>query len=195
MKLVLSFSVYKVVDWLIFITGGVRSGKSALAEQMISQCGLDKHYHYIATGVPFDEEMKSRIHRHRMDRENQLLNWHTIEMQVAFPENAKNFSGNDVLLFECVTTWLSNVMYAAERVKDPQQFIHTQIALFQQQLLFWQERSVKMIIVSNEILDEPASKYDEVNQYRKLLGGLHQWLVKQSEEAYEVQFQLVQRWK
>ena len=180
---------------LIFITGGVRSGKSAFAEQMTAQFGVNKCCHYIATGVPFDNEMKARIHRHRMDREKQQLNWDTIEMQVAFPNNTNNYSENDVILFECVTTWLSNVLYAAEKIKEPDQFIETQITLFQQQLLFWQERSVKMIIVSNEVLDEPSSIYKEVNQYRKLLGELHQWMVMQSEEAYEVQFQLVQRWK
>lgn len=44
-------------------------------------------------------------------------------------------------------------------------------------------------------LDELPSQYDEVNLYRKLLGELHQWIVQNSDEAYEVQFQLVQRWK
>lgn len=180
---------------IIFITGGVRSGKSAFAEQMMAQFGVEKQFYYIATGVAFDDEMKQRIARHRTDRCEQTLNWQTVEMQYEFPESIKILTSNDVILFECVTTWLSNVLFHAESKEQPQHFITDQLAMFQKQLHNWHIQGVKIVIVSNEILDEPASIYEEVNVYRKTLGELHQWIVKHSQEAYEVQFQLVQRWK
>ncbi len=180
---------------MIFITGGVRSGKSAFAEQTAVQFGADKRYTYIATGVAFDEEMTRRIARHRQDRQAQTISWQTIEMQCEFPDTLNTLTKQDVVLFECVTTWLSNVLFRAESIQEPQCFVSEQIAAFQKQLHYWNKQGVKIIIVSNEVLDEPASAYEEVNVYRKTLGEFHQWLVRHSTEAYEVQFQLVKRWK
>ena len=180
---------------MIFITGGVRSGKSAFAEQLAAKMGTEKHYYYVATGVAFDEEMKKRIARHQQDRNEQEMNWTTTEMQVEVPEQLGQLSTKDVVLFECVTTWLSNVLYKSEGSLARSETIHNCIETLQKQLLAWQAQGATIIIVSNEVLDELPSTYEEVNLYRKWLGELHQWLVKHCDEAYEVQFQLVQRWK
>lgn len=180
---------------MIFITGGVRSGKSAYAEQRALALGNDKHYYYIATGVAFDEEMKKRIMRHQEDRMQQASHWTTVEMQAVIPQHIQLLSSDAVVLFECVTTWLSNVLYLSEQEKNRSEYIKRCIESLQKQLLNWQVQGVTIIIVSNEVLDELPSTYEEVNHYRKLLGHLHQWLVQHSHEAYEVQFQLVQRWK
>lgn len=180
---------------LIFITGGVRSGKSAFAEQIVAQSGGSKQFIYVASGVAFDEEMQNRINRHQQDRNLGPLQWQTLEIQADFPNILHTFSSNEVVLFECVTTWLSNVFYYTEQVVDRLQAIMNHIHNFQQQLLQWKNNGVKVVIVSNEILDEPPSSYEEVNLYRQILGELHQWIVSKSDEAYEVQFQLVQQWK
>ncbi|MEG0146086.1 MAG: bifunctional adenosylcobinamide kinase/adenosylcobinamide-phosphate guanylyltransferase, partial [Clostridia bacterium] len=51
---------------LIYITGGARSGKSALAEQLAAPFG--ERVLYIATARAFDEEMRARIQKHRARR-------------------------------------------------------------------------------------------------------------------------------
>lgn len=180
---------------MIFITGGVRSGKSDFAEKYARQLGKEKTLYYVATGVSFDEEMKKRIVRHRQDRENQNANWNTVEMQVEVPGAIRQLSNEAVVLFECVTTWLSNVLYTYEVKNENSEYIDYCIGLLQKQLLTWHKQGATIIVVSNEVLDELPSHYEDVNLYRKLLGELHQWIVKNSDEAYEVQFQLVQRWK
>ena len=180
---------------MIFITGGVRSGKSAFAEQMAAKMGTEKHYYYVATGVAFDEEMKKRIAHHQQDRKQQQMNWTTAEVQVEIPEQLGQLDTTDVVLFECVTTWLSNVLYRSEGDSARSETIHNCIETLQKQLLAWKVQGATIIIVSNEVLDELPSNYGEVNLYRKWLGELHQWIVQQCDEAYEVQFQLVQRWK
>ncbi|MEK5079824.1 bifunctional adenosylcobinamide kinase/adenosylcobinamide-phosphate guanylyltransferase [Solibacillus sp. FSL W7-1436] len=180
---------------MIFITGGVRSGKSAFAEKYARQLGEKKTLYYVATGVSFDDEMKKRIIRHQQDRETQNINWNTVEMQVKVPVAIGQLSNEAVVLFECVTTWLSNVLYTYEQKNENSEFIDNCIESLQKQLLTWRKQGATIIVVSNEVLDELPSQYDEVNLYRKLLGELHQWIVQNSDEAYEVQFQLVQRWK
>lgn len=180
---------------LIFITGGVRSGKSAFAENYARQLGENKLLYYVATGVSFDDEMKKRIVRHQRDRQNQNANWDTVEMQVQIPLTIQQFSKEAVVLFECVTTWLSNVLFNYEAEGKNSEYINNCIESLQKQLLAWHQQGATIIVVSNEVLDELPSHYDEVNLYRKLLGELHQWIVQHSDEAYEVQYQLVQRWK
>lgn len=180
---------------MIFITGGVRSGKSAFAEKLASEKGVSKNFYYIATGAAFDDEMKARIKRHQLDRQRQTIKWQTVEMHVDIPHELKQLSENDVVLFECVTTWLSNVLYESESLDKRKEYIVNAIERLQTMWSLWYSQGTKLIIVSNEILDELPSKYDEVNLYRQYLGKLHQWIVHTCDEAYEVQFQLVQRWK
>ncbi|MER1986142.1 MAG: bifunctional adenosylcobinamide kinase/adenosylcobinamide-phosphate guanylyltransferase [Solibacillus sp.] len=174
---------------MIFITGGVRSGKSAFAEQLAARFA-GGNYYYVATGQAFDAEMLARIRRHQQDRAGSEVQWRTIEMSTHLP-NVQLREG-DVLLFECVTTWLGNVQY-----ESAQQ--NVTVASFIQQFKTcckaWQQSGATVIVVSNELLDEPASHFVEVNEYRQMLGALHQWLVAQSVEAYEVDHQIVKQWK
>ena len=60
---------------IIYFTGGARSGKSAQAEQYIFDREYTKRI-YIATSIPFDDEMKLRVKKHREQRGE---DWITIE--------------------------------------------------------------------------------------------------------------------
>lgn len=173
---------------MIFITGGVRSGKSAFAEQLATK--LSGRHTYIATGTAFDAEMAARIKRHQEDRARGAVVWQTLEMSTRFPE--QTFTHGDVLLFECVTTWLGNVQYEAEQTGDT---LLPYIETFKVQCRYWEQAGAQVIVVSNELLDEPSSHYTEVNDYRRTLGELHQWLVANSTHAYEIDHQLVKQWK
>lgn len=178
---------------MIFITGGVRSGKSAFAEKLVEQIANTNTF-YLATGTAMDEEMRARIAHHQYIREHGPLRWQTIEMDTLFPQNIRWQKG-DTVLFECVTTWLANVQYASQSSTRNHAFVEEHIEAFKQQCADWQAQGVEAIIVSNELLDEPASSYIEVNDYRRWIGELHQWLVAQSDAAYEVDHQIVKKWK
>src|SRR5690625_7013154 len=66
---------------LIFISGGVRSGKSSFAESYAAQVAesKDKNLYYLATSVSFDDEMTKRIKHHQATRGKSIYNWQTIE--------------------------------------------------------------------------------------------------------------------
>ena len=177
---------------MIFITGGVRSGKSAFAEQLCQTLNRENNY-YIATAQAIDDEMKKRILLHQEDRNEKALQWQTIEMNISFPDDFTPTTPSTIL-FECVTTWLSNVQYASEQSDRPHAFIEQAIETFQQQLLLLSKNHT-VILVSNELLDDVASHYEETNDYRKFLGELHQWLVQQSEHVYEIEYKMIKKWK
>lgn len=92
---------------LTLVLGGAASGKSALAESLVERGSPNRLY--IATAKAFDAEMEHKIAIHR-DRRGQ--GWRTLEA----PENAVEALGQalpeEVVLFDCATMWLSNIMLA-----------------------------------------------------------------------------------
>lgn len=86
--------------------GGIKSGKSRLAESYIlAQTGDTKPY-YLATTEFFDDEMQARIQRHKQQRQDAFI---TIE------EPLKLFSAVQAcpgpVLIECISMWLNNQLY------------------------------------------------------------------------------------
>jgi adenosylcobinamide kinase / adenosylcobinamide-phosphate guanylyltransferase len=68
---------------------------------------------FIATATASDDEMRERIARHRASRPRQ---WHTLEEPLDLPGAARRASElADVLLLDCVTLWLGNVLSQASK--------------------------------------------------------------------------------
>lgn len=91
-----------------FILGGARSGKSRFAEEL-ARATPGRRF-YIATGEALDEEMADRIAHHRAERGE---GWRTVEAPLA-PHDAitAHAAPDAVLLVDCLTLWLSNLMMA-----------------------------------------------------------------------------------
>ncbi len=88
------------------ILGGVRSGKSRLAERLAHESGLAVTY--VATALPQDDEMRQRIaaHQHRRPAD-----WRLIEEPLDLGELIARESAPDrCLLVECLTLWLTNLL-------------------------------------------------------------------------------------
>jgi adenosylcobinamide kinase/adenosylcobinamide-phosphate guanylyltransferase len=90
----------------ILITGGARSGKSTYAEKLARE--LDGKILYIATSIPFDEEMKSRVLKHR---ESRPAEWDTYEgfrgLGQVISEKGSSYKG---ILLDCVTVMVTNLL-------------------------------------------------------------------------------------
>ena len=166
---------------LIFVTGGVRSGKSHFAEQLVKARGVAAAY--VATSEAFDVEMKSRIEKHQQDRSKHAFNWQLYEMPYALSTTISE----RVVLFECVTTWLANMFF----MQNDQHAIQTFKAWIEQLL----DDEKYVVIVSNEMLDAGLTEYEETNMYLQQIGQLHTWLVEKSDEAYECNNTILKRWK
>ncbi|MFN6977205.1 MAG: bifunctional adenosylcobinamide kinase/adenosylcobinamide-phosphate guanylyltransferase [Gemmobacter sp.] len=91
----------------ILITGGARSGKSALAERQTQELGCPAIY--IATAEALDDEMAERIARHRAQRGPA---WRTLQVPLALAEALEGSDGGPPRLVDCVTLWLSNLILA-----------------------------------------------------------------------------------
>lgn len=94
----------------ILITGGSRSGKSAFAQQKAER--IDGSRLFIATCPVLDDEMAKRIRRHMQDRQHS--GFETIEEQLDIAGQLKAAESYNVILVDCLTLWINNLMYAAE---------------------------------------------------------------------------------
>jgi adenosylcobinamide kinase/adenosylcobinamide-phosphate guanylyltransferase len=94
------------------VLGGARSGKSSFAEHIARASSLPRVY--VATATAGDEEMRDRIARHRADRRG---DWQTIEEPLSLSDVlAREGRPGRIILVDCLTLWLSNVMLAERDV-------------------------------------------------------------------------------
>lgn len=88
------------------ILGGVRSGKSRLAEQHAHASGLAVTY--VATASPGDDEMRARIIEHQRRRSSI---WSLVEAPLALAQVLREQAASDrCLLVDCLTLWLTNLL-------------------------------------------------------------------------------------
>jgi adenosyl cobinamide kinase/adenosyl cobinamide phosphate guanylyltransferase len=90
---------------LLLLTGGARSGKSALAVRLAS--GQSAPVVFLATAQPGDEEMEARIAQHRRERPGP---WRTIEEPLRLREAIERVDGGHCLIVDCLTLWTANAL-------------------------------------------------------------------------------------
>ncbi|MCK6264930.1 bifunctional adenosylcobinamide kinase/adenosylcobinamide-phosphate guanylyltransferase [Vibrio sp. ZSDE26] len=131
------------------ILGGARSGKSSHAERVAKAHYLESQYinkslHYIATAQAFDDEMTARIKHHKEQRGDQ---WEEHEVPLALASALKEFGSSDVVLIDCLTLWLNNVIYhLGDNVTDEQ--IQQHITVLVDALA---KTEATVLLVSNEV--------------------------------------------
>lgn len=184
---------------LTFITGGVRSGKSAYAERLlVAQCqNQGGRLVYIASGTNTDREMSERIQKHKQDRAE--YNWTTYEQPIHIDEVLSFIRKGDLVLWDCLTTWLANALYDGVEEGAPcierSGCMTQKVAHLKATVDALVEKAAHVVIVSNEVLDELPSTYEEVEIYRKWLGQLHQLFVEKAHTAIEMEYGLSKVWK
>jgi adenosylcobinamide kinase/adenosylcobinamide-phosphate guanylyltransferase len=97
---------------LTLVLGGARSGKSRYAEALCLEAGGEPVY--LATSQPLDTEMAARVARHRAERDQR---WRTVEEPLALAERLAELAAPErIVLVECLTLWLTNLMVAERDV-------------------------------------------------------------------------------
>lgn len=98
----------------LLVLGGARSGKSTFAQ--VTAESMREHRVFIATAEAHDDEMRARIDRHIADRDS---SWTTVEAPLELCEAiTSNASEEHVLLVDCLTLWLSNLMHSSADVVE-----------------------------------------------------------------------------
>ncbi|NIK75465.1 adenosylcobinamide kinase/adenosylcobinamide-phosphate guanylyltransferase [Paenibacillus castaneae] len=176
----------------VLVTGGARSGKSSFAEQYAKHIGA--HGIYIATCQLYDEEMKERVGKHRLDREAAGFNWETIEepyetiqllqrLREEFAGIVQNGDKPPVVLLDCLTLWLTNWMLRID---------HESLGEFRLEeetdklLDAFRAFSYPLIIVTNEVGDGIVPAYPLGRKFRDEAGRLNQKVAALCERVFLV---------
>lgn len=172
---------------IILVTGGARSGKSTYAESLVKSFGQEAVY--IATSVPFDDEMKDRIKKHRESRPG---NWHTFEAY----RNIKNvynpeYKGFEAVLLDCITVMISNLIFdmigdKADDLKD-EDISGIERSILQEISDFLDAASLNpqpVVIVTNEIGCGIVPDNKLARIFRDIAGRANQFIASRADEVY-----------
>ena len=133
------------------IIGGARSGKSTLAEKRAVDSGL--HVIYVATAQALDTEMERRIALHQARRP---ATWGLVEAPLGLAAALRAQAAPDVcLLVDCLTLWLSNLLFAGVAAQQAEAGEAVDCALFAGEVQALVDTLPKLpgqiIMVSNEV--------------------------------------------
>jgi adenosylcobinamide kinase / adenosylcobinamide-phosphate guanylyltransferase len=163
----------------VLLLGGARSGKSRIAQARAE--ALPGELVYIATGEARDAEMTERIARHRADRGPR---WRTVEAPIDLPEALHREQGR-VLLVDCLTLWLSNLMLNE----------HDVAAATDRLLAALEAARNTVLIVSNEVGMGIVPENALARRFRDEAGRLNQRVAAAADEVVIVAAGLTLRMK
>ena len=157
---------------LVFIGGGTRSGKSAFALSLARRLGQRRLF--LATAQPGDDEMRQRIEHHRRDRG---ADFHTIEEPLVVAAAIERHAGYDVVLLDCLTLWLSNLLLEGNEPQAILQRVEELTAVLAR-------RSLHAVVVSSEVGLGIVPETPLGRTFRDVAGLAHQRISAAADEVY-----------
>lgn len=173
---------------IIFVTGGARSGKSAFALKMALDIPGRKAY--IATAEALDEEMRERIERHKAQRGKA---WDTCEEPVKIADLIKKTEvGYEVIVVDCLTLWLSNIMIRTRYPEHAAQIVEAEVNRLLESLNSLRASSAgnpdfrvrSLFIVSNEVGSGIVPDNETARMFRDMAGMLNQRVAGIADEVH-----------
>lgn len=170
---------------LTLITGGVRCGKSALAESIAHGKALPVYYLATMPRIESDTEQCARIEKHRRRRPSE---WKTIECSNGLSKAIVSLpAGPAVALIDCLSLEVTNIMLANGGEDDPYK-TETLVSHTVSDVLSAIESrpDVSFLVVTNEtgwgVVPESALG----RAFRDFLGSANQEFAKRSDEVFLV---------
>ena len=160
----------------IFVTGGARSGKTSFAIEKAEAISDRRIYLATAPSDPSDDEMRSRIDRHRAERDS---SWVTIEEPVDLSGRLPGDHNAGVILIDCLTLWVSNLMARGMADAD----ILAEASLLGRKCA---GSRIPVITVTNEVGWGIVPQNGLARRFRDVAGGVNRLMASKAAEAYLV---------
>jgi len=167
------------VAQLVLVLGGARSGKSTFAQQMAARWGGDRVL-FVATAEVGDEEMRRRVAAHLRERP---AAWRTVEAPRDVARGvAGHLDGVEVVLLDCLTVLVSNLLLAHSDPFDPAARAGV-LAEVEAIVSRARETPACWIVVSNEVGAGLVPPSPVGRSYRDLLGLANQRLAQEADQV------------
>jgi len=160
---------------LHLITGGSGSGKSEYAERQVQEAGEGRRI-YIATMIPYGEDGRQRVERHRRLRSEK--NFETVECytqlkRLSLPEDS-------IVLLECMSNLVANEIFEREGAHE-----QTVTAVMEGiDRIFGDVKA--LFVVTNEIFSDGITYDEGTFRYMELLGEVNKALAARADTVTEV---------
>lgn len=150
------------------VIGGCRSGKSAHALHLADKMGNVRKV-FLATCIPHDDEMHRRVSKHQAERG---ADWTAVETPVFLPEAIRDIGPNaDILLVDCLTLWVSNLMMEFTDPGAPKDLLTTQTRRLIESL---HAAACPVILVTNEVGAGIVPENQLARSFRDAVGLINQ---------------------
>jgi adenosylcobinamide kinase/adenosylcobinamide-phosphate guanylyltransferase len=154
---------------IIYISGGVRSGKSRYAMELALEKSSDPVY--VATARIWDEDFGKRVARHQEERGPE---WALFESEQAL--HLLPLAGRTAVI-DCVTLWLTNLFMTHD------QDIDRSLAEFKIEIDAIAKLQGTFIIISNELGMGLHAETEVGRKFTDLQGWANQYVASMAEEA------------
>ena len=149
--------------------GGIKSGKSFLAEQYSVKNATTKPI-YLATTEFIDSEMSERVKAHKQQRKESFI---TLEEPLKL--NNIVSQSDDLVLIECLSMWINNMLYHGFDFSDIKEEI---------QKVMQQEKDV--VFVLNDVGSGIIPDNELARKYIDISGKISQIVAEDCDEVFHV---------
>lgn len=149
--------------------GGIKSGKSFLAEQYSVKNATTKPI-YLATTEFIDSEMSERVKAHKQQRKENFI---TLEEPLKL--NNIVSQSDDLVLIECLSMWINNMLYHGFDFSDIKEEI---------QKVMQQEKDV--VFVLNDVGSGIIPDNELARKYIDISGKISQIVAEDCDEVFHV---------
>jgi adenosylcobinamide kinase/adenosylcobinamide-phosphate guanylyltransferase len=166
---------------IVFISGGAKNGKTALAEDIAVRLSGGGKRFYVATMIPYDAEDRARIARHIEERAEK--GFETLELPRNVGSAAEIGGADGTYLVDSVTALLLNEMYPASFDADADPAAAERCRAGLERLA----REAKNAVFVSDWLYSDAARYDAFTEnYRRDLASLDRLLAGLSDAVIEM---------
>ena len=164
---------------ITLILGGARSGKSSHAQSLAEATG--KPVTFLATAQALDEEMSTRIQKHRAERP---AAWETLEVPCDLAAHVPQIQ-SEVVVLDCITLLVSNLLmqFVTEDLVDERPFVQAIKKEMEDLLAAIHKQNQEWFIVSNELGLGLVPPYQMGRVYRDALGWANQRLAREADHV------------
>lgn len=157
---------------LVLIGGGSRSGKSRFALDRARQRS-GSQLAFVATAQAFDDEMRDRITRHRLERDQTFF---TVEEPFDVPRALRDLRDREAIVVDCLTLWVSNLMLGEREIPTDELIEAARAA------------AGEVILVTNETGCGIVPDNALARRFRDVAGTLNQRVAAAADEVYWMAF-------
>ena len=159
---------------LTLLTGGARSGKSALAARL--GAAWSGGVTFVATAEALDDEMRERIARHRAARN---ASWATVEEPLEIEAVVEKAPAGDFVIVDCLTLWVSNLfMHGCDAATIEDRALSAAFAA--------SARPAPTLVVTNEVGSGIVPVDPSTRAYRDTLGIVNMIFARAARRAFLV---------